>query len=738
MKTTTLLIACLWVMAIHAQQKEKLFEYVNPMIGTGAHGHTYPGATLPFGLVQLSPDNGKSGWDWCSGYHYSSDTIAGFSHTHLSGTGIGDLCDISVLPIKGIAAAQPYYATFNHQQETAKPGYYQVLLQNGNINAELTTSIRTGMHRYTFQEGGKSAIQLNLGFSINWDRTSDCYLQKINDTLLVGYRYSTGWAKEQKVYFAIHLNKPLNSLTTFVNKEKRFGKEVKGNNVLAFIEYDSLTAGEQIQMKVALSFASIEAAYQTLAEIDHWIFDKQVFEAQSIWETELRKVQIKTDDEVLKEKFYTAVYHTYLAPVIYSDRFGQYKGTSGTVKQGKMMMSVHSLWDTFRAQNPWLTITQTEIVPSIINSYLAFYEEYGLLPVWDLHFNETNTMTGYHAVPVIADAILKGIEGFNYQKAYEAMKKSSNQQIRGSNFFREYGYIPQDKYGQSVTNTLEYAYDDWCIAQVARRLGYNGEYREYMKRASAWKKIFDRKTGFMRAKNSDGKWVEPFDPYYADHDTDKAAYTEGNAWQHSFFVPHDVYSLINLHRGVKKFTDKLDSLFTTSSQIKGENASPDISGLIGQYAHGNEPSHHIAYLYNYAGEPHKTADRVHQIATLYTNQPDGLCGNEDCGQMSAWYVFSVLGFYPVNPASGQYVIGSPFAKESFMLLPQGKVFQIVASNLSSTNRYIVSATLNGKAYTASFINHDDLMNGGVLVLQMGNKPGKNFGKKLEDLPGKSW
>lgn len=717
---------------------QRIIDYVNPFIGTDGHGHTYPGATVPFGMVQLSPDNGRGGWDWCSGYHYSDSLIAGFSHTHLSGTGIGDLCDISVMPTVGRAPdAISVKSKFSHKQEIAKPGYYSVLLKDYNVWAELTTSIRCGMHRYSFPESSDATIRFDLGFAINWDSPTESYFRKIDDTTFVGHRFSTGWAKDQKVYFAVRLSKPIKDMVLFSDKlRQNDALEAKGKEVISHLIFNTKN-GEKIMMKVGLSFADVEGAVQSLGEIPGWNFDKAKANAENIWERELRKVQINTEDLALKQTFYTALYHTYLAPVIYSDPYGNYKGADGKIHKGSMVTTVQSLWDTFRAANPLLTITQTEIVPSIINSYLAFYDQYGLLPVWDLHFNETNTMTGYHAIPVIADAIMKGIPGFDYNKAFEAMKKSASQNIRGTDLYRQYGYIPQDKHGSSVTITLEYAYDDWCIAQVAKKLGRTADFSTFIKRSRSWRNLFDRKKGFARAKDSNGKWIEPFDPYYSEHDFSKAAYTEGNAWQHSWFVPQDVFTLINLHGGVNKFVKKLDTLFTISSEIKGENASPDISGMIGQYAHGNEPSHHIAYLYSYAGMPHKTAEKVKLIRdSLYSAKPDGLCGNEDCGQMSAWYVFSALGFYPVNPASGQYVIGTPAAGNAFILMPTGKPFEIKATNLSSKNIYIQEATLNGVPYTKSFIMHQDLLNGGLLELKMGEKPSKKWGTGMEDFPGR--
>jgi predicted alpha-1,2-mannosidase len=716
------------------EDNRKVIDYVNPFIGTGGHGHTYPGATVPFGMVQLSPDNGTAGWDWCSGYNYSDSVIAGFSHTHLSGTGIGDLYDISVLPTANKEAnAGKMSSRFSHKTESATPGYYAVRLNDFDIWAEMTTTIRCGMHRYTFPASDNSIIRFDLGFSLNWDETKETYFRKLNDSIFIGYRYSTGWAKNQKVYFAVQVSRTINDLILYADNVRDFNAETKGKAVVANLVFKT-NPGEKILMKVGLSFADLEGAIESIQEIPHWNFDKVRSEAASTWERELRKVQIKTDDPNTKQTFYTALYHTYMAPTIFSDRFGNYKGINGEIKNGRMVFSTHSLWDTFRAANPLLTITQTEIVPAIINSYLAFYDQYGLLPVWDLGFNETNTMTGYHAVPIIADAIIKNIPGFDHFKAYEAMKASAMQDIRGTKMYRKYGYVPQDSVGSSATITLEYAYDDWCIAQVAKKLNKQTEFNDYIKRSQNWRNLFDRKRGFVRGKKSNGEWVEPFDPFYSEHDAAKAVYTEGNAWQHSFFAPHDVFALINFFRGPDRFANKIDSLFTVSSDLKGENISPDISGLIGQYAHGNEPSHHIAYLYTYAGKPWKNADRVKQIMKLYKNTPDGLCGNEDCGQMSAWYVFSALGFYPVNPVSQQYILGTPVAPESVIMLPNGKVFQTKAYNLSDKNIYIQSIKLNGVEQTKAFITHTQLLGGGLLELQMGDKPSKKLGTGIDDFP----
>jgi predicted alpha-1,2-mannosidase len=638
------------------------------------------------------------------------------------------------MPSVGIPAGTTLIKSrFSHDEESARPGYYSVVLKDFGIKTELTTSLHAGMHRYTFPRSENSMIRLDLGFSINWDRPTDCYVERVNDSMFVGYRYSTGWATDRRVYFALQLSKPVRELKLFgqaQSADSARGKDVKACMVFATQQ------NEKILMKVGLSFADIEGAKRSLEEIEGWDFDKTSRKAEAAWEAQLRKITVNTKDDRLKRTFYTALYHSFEAPVTFTDRDDRYKGIDGKpVKAGGTRYSVHSIWDTFRAEDPLFTILQSQRVPDIINSYLDFYDQYGLLPVWDLEFNETNCMTGYHSVAVISDAILKGIKGFDVEKAYTAMKKSAMQDIRGTNLYRRYGFVPQDKLGSSVTITLEYAYDDWCIAQVAKHLNKNQDYKEFMIRAHSYVPLFDSQTGFFRAKNTDGSWVNPFDPFYSEHDANKAMYTEGDAWQHSWFVPHDPQGLIDLFGSREAYVAKLDSLFIVPSALKGDNTSPDISGMIGQYAQGNEPSHHIAYLYNYAGEPWKTAEKIRLIMdSLYTDAPGGLCGNEDCGQMSAWYVFSALGFYPVNPASGEYVLGSPLFDKSIIQLPGSKAFTIEARNNTRTNKYIQSATLNGKPYSKSYITHADIMNGGVLELVMGPRPGATWGTKKANLP----
>jgi len=726
-------------------------KYVDPFIGTGGHGHTYPGATVPFGMVQLSPDNGTQGWDWCSGYHTTDSVIVGFSHTHLSGTGIGDLYDISIMPHVGDADLTQivgdykelnYSSTFSHDNESAEPGYYSVLLDKGKIQVELTATERTGFHRYIYGDDGNAQIVLDLGYAQNWDRTMDTQLNIENDKLITGYRFSKGWANDQKVFFAIQFSKSIVNESTIKDEIKVLdGKGIEKPVKRSKAKFNfNLSGDRELLVKVGISSASIEGAIKGIEEENpSWDFDAINKDASEKWATQLNKIDVVSDDKNIKNIFYTALYHVNLAPTIFSDLNGQYKGPDGktaTVKN-RTQYTVFSLWDTFRAYHPLVTITHEEMIPDFINSMLAHYDKYGLLPVWELTGNETNTMTGYHAIPVIADAIEKGVGGFDYERAYEAMKSSGMQDIRDVDAYKKYGFIPTNlgrKNGnQSVTNTLEYAYDDWCIAQVAVKLGKQKDYEYFSNRAKSYTQLFDAKTGFMRGKNIDGSWRSPFDPFHVDHfDSD---YTEGNAWQYIWFTPHDPQGLINLFGSREAFIAKLDTLFTVDSELRGKNVSPDVSGLIGQYAHGNEPSHHIAYLYNYAGVPWKTQRMVRKILSeQYRDEPDGLSGNEDCGQMSAWYVLSAMGFYPVNPANGIYVIGSPLFKNMAIDVGGGKMFSIIAENNNDKNIYIQSASLNGAQLNHSFIRHGDIKAGGELKFIMGPEPNKTLWNSHESVP----
>ncbi|UZH56685.1 GH92 family glycosyl hydrolase [Salinimicrobium tongyeongense] len=719
--------------------EEEASVFVDPFIGTGGHGHTYPGATVPFGMIQLSPDNGKQGWDWSSGYHISDTVIVGFSHLHLSGTGIGDLADLLFMPANRKIDLTipvetrddiPYKSVFSHSKEEASPGYYRVFLEDPEVEVELTASVRTGYQKYKYSHAGDQSIIVDLGFAINWDSPLETKITIEDDYTMSGYRHSTGWAKNQKVFFVAKFSSPIVSKSLVSD-----GQEVNENSAegakTATQLFFNLDKANELQVKLALSSVSIENARQNLnnEKID---FDLAKNEAAALWEDALKGIKVETEEDSLKTIFYTALYHTKMAPVIFSDKNGEFRASNDSILKAENFTTYTtlSLWDTFRAQQPLLTLTNPEKVSDIIKSMLAYYKVEGALPVWTLYGNETNTMTGYHSIPVIAEAYFKGIRDFDVEQAYTAMKKTMMQDQRGLKFYKERGYIPFHELDESVTYTLEYAYNDWCIAQMAKALDKLDDYRYFSNRAKAYEKMFDPETGFMRGKAEDGEtWSTPFDPKFSSH-MENTDYTEGNAWQHSWFVLHEPQELIELHGGAENFSSKLEQLFTEDSEIKGENASADISGLIGQYAHGNEPSHHIAYLFNKAGKPWLTQFWVREIlSTQYSTQPDGLSGNEDAGQMSAWYVFSSMGLYPFNPAAAEYEIGSPVFEQSVIQLKDGNTFTIKAENVSNENRYIQSATLNGKHFDRTTISHSEITNGGELIFKMGKEPNKNWGLK---------
>jgi len=715
----------------------KLTAFVDPFIGTGGHGHTYPGATVPFGMVQLSPDNGNSAWDWVSGYHISDSIIAGFSHLHLSGTGIGDLADLLFMPVnrevdltQAITSRNdiPYKSKFSHEKEQAEPGYYQVFLEGPQVDVELTSSLRTGYSKYTFTEGDKQSVVVDLGFAINWDKPTETKIILENEQKISGYRHSTGWANNQKVFFVAEFSKPITSHHLIADGKKINAREIEGVKTSAQFFFDE-TTGKEVEVKLALSSVSIENAKENL-EKGVFNFTKVKEEANELWEKSLQHIEIETPVDSLKTIFYTALYHTRLAPVTFSDVNGEFRKENDSIVKAENFTaySTLSLWDTFRAQQPLLTLTNPDKVSDIIKSMLEYYKTNKSLPVWTLYGNETNTMTGYHSIPVIAEAYLKGIRDFDVEEAYEAMKTTMMQDERGLKYYKEYGYIPYNTVDESVTITLEYAYDDWCVAQMAKALGKQKDYEYFAERAKAYKELFDPETGFMRGKAKDGEtWNTLFDPKHSNH-RENTDYTEGNAWQHSWFVLHEPKEFIALHGGVEDFTEKLEQLFTESSEITGENTSADISGLIGQYAHGNEPSHHIAYLFNKAGKPWRTQYWVREILkTQYSAQPDGLSGNEDAGQMSAWYVFSSMGLYPFNPASAEYEIGSPLFEKSSLKLKNGKTFSIIAENVSEENIYIQSASLNGEDFNQTSITHKEILEGGELKFIMGPKPNKDWG-----------
>jgi len=741
MKNNLQLLSCfmlLIVMTCASRPREKLTDFVNPFIGTDEDGHTFPGAIVPFGMVQLSPDNGQHGYNWCSGYHYSSSQIYGFSHTHYSGTGAECLCDISVFPLVNTDPAwETAGSIFSHQEEHASPGYYEVMLKSSGIKAELTATVHCGMHRYTLPESKNPLLRIDLGFGNgaesrpghNGDEPLECHFRKIDDHTVVGFRRSLGFVADHCIYFAARTSKSFDDIALFADgvriKSKTEATAVRLNSYLSF---PSSLKGEELMVKVAISSASVEGALAGLAEIPEWNFDQVRQNAEAEWEKELHKITVASQDRAFLETFYTAVYHNYFAPFRYDDAKGKYAGADRKLYEGKNIYTLHSLWDTFRATAPLYTITQTQRVPDIVNSYLAFYRQHGLLPSWELYFNEANVMPGYHAVPVIADAILKGIPGFDYLAAFEAMKTTSNQDIRESDYYRQYGYVPDDldPRQRGVTKTVEYAFDDWCIAQVALKLQKDVEYAEFMKRSGYWKNVFDSDSHFVRPKDSKGNWMLPFDA------RESVGFQEGNAWIYSWYVPQDIHGLIHAMGGEKSFDQKLDSLY--NGPIRS-NATPGNNGYYGLSEFSNEPSHHVPYLYAYVGKPWKTAEKVNHILTqFYNNQPNGLCGNDDCGQTSAWYVFSSLGFYPVNPASGEYVLGSPLSDLSEISLSNGKTFVVKAVNLNKQNIYIQKATLNGIPYTKSFLRHADILCGGELVLYMDGKPSETWGFRPEDRP----
>ena len=717
---------------------DDLTAYVDPFIGTGEHGHTFPGATRPFGMVQVSPINGSEGWDWCSGYHYSDSVMVGFGHLHLSGTGIGDLLDLLVMPSSKklnltIEAANrdefPYKSSYSHANESASPGYYQVYLENPKVNAEVTSTLRTGYHKYTFENNAEQSLVIDLGFAINWDKPVETSIEVENDKTISGYRHSSGWANNQKVFFVAEFSKPIASYDLYENNKLTQGKSAASDKTSAQFFFNPKES-KTLEFKLALSSVSIENAKANLDNPGKFNFDEIRSQSRDEWQAALQKIEVQTPIDSLKTIFYTALYHAQIAPVTFSDKNGEFRLQNDSIVKADSFTaySTLSLWDTFRAEHPLLTIINPEIVSDIINSMLAYYDERGSLPVWTLYGNETNTMTGYHSLSVIAEAYKKGIRGFDAEKAYEAMKSTMMQDARGLKDYKKYGYLPYDKMDESVTITLEYAYNDWCVAQMAKALDKQDDYKLFTKRAEAWKHLLDAETGFMRGKSSNGKsWNEPFDPKFSRH-REHTDYTEGNAWQHSWFVLHDTDEFIKMHGGAELFTKHLEQLFAESSEITGDNLSPDISGLIGQYAHGNEPSHHIAFLFNRAGQPWRTQYWTREILTTqYSTKPEGISGNEDAGQISAWYVLTSLGMYSFNPASGDYEISSPLFEESKIRLANGKTFTIKANTVSMENRYIQSATLNGKVFNKSSISHADILEGGELVFDMGSQPNKKWG-----------
>lgn len=712
---------------------QRVTEFVNPFIGTDAHGHTFPGATAPFGMVQLSPDTRVEGWDACAGYHYSDTTILGFSHTHLSGTGVADYGDILITPIAGqLPSVSPTRgARFRHATESASPGYYRVQLEDGPILAELTATRRVGVHRYTFPVDATPNILINLHHGLGPDRVLESNIMINSDHEVSGFRRSEGWAKDQYLYFVARFSRPFSSTGIYLDDTLR-GKMsyAEGKNIKASFQFSN-ESREPVIVNVGISAVSIEGARKNLgAEVPHWDFDRVRTEAEQSWNRELSKIEIEGGTKEQRTTFYTALYHVMIAPNVFNDVDGRYRGMDGKIHtaDGYEMYTVFSLWDTFRAEHPLLTIIDQRRTLDFVKSLLAKEQESHVLPVWELAGNETWCMIGYHSVPVIVDAYAKGIRGFDASKALDAMTRTAGLDHFGLREYRSDGYISGEKEGESVSKTLEYAYDDWCIAEFARQLHRPAEAEQFGRRSQAFRNIFDPVLGFMRPKEN-GHWVRPFDPASVTFH-----YTEANPWQYSFFAPHDVNGLIELYGGREKFIGKLDSLFQTSSVLAGRQQS-DITGLIGQYAQGNEPSHHVAYLYNYAGAPWKTQQTARLIMdSLYTSKPDGLCGNDDCGQMSAWYVMSALGFYQVCPGKPEYALGSPLFTSATIHLENGKQFTIRADENSKQNMFIQSASLNGSGLGRSYIAHDEILRGGELRLAMGSTPQMAWASTEENSP----
>ena len=682
---------------------DNLTRYVDPRIGTGGHGHVFVGANVPFGLVQLGPTSIPQEWDWTSGYHESDSTVIGFSHTHLSGTGIGDLFDVTVMPVVGEVTCA------RGTKEVVRPGYYSVPLVRYGITAEMTATSRVGFHRYTFPAADDAAVIFDLENGGCWDKATETHIEPSGDSRLVGWRYSTGWAKDQRVWFVAEFSRPFTSF-------EQVGEHYARVNF-------ATAEGEQLMLKVALSPVSIEGAEANLAaELPGWDFDATAAAADAAWNAQLAKVKVTTQDEVARRIFYTGLYHTMVAPSEFCDVNGDYRGADGAVHRnpGHTTYTTFSLWDTYRAAMPLMTILHPDRMPDIVNTMLAIADEQGRLPVWHLWGNETDCMVGNPGIPVVADAIVKGIGGFDRERAFEAIRRTAMNPDRGNGLRMKYGYIPCDLFNEAVAYDMEYALADGAAARAAEALGRGEDARYFTERSHSYRNYFDPSTGFMRGRDSRRGWRTPFNPFASTHRADD--YCEGNAWQYTWLVPHDVAGLESCFGSRARMLGKLDSLFTVSSVIEGAETSPDISGLIGQYAHGNEPSHHILYLYTMLGQPWKTAEKVREVlTTLYHDQPDGLSGNEDVGQMSAWYILSSLGMYEVEPAGGRYWFGSPLFDRAEIAVPGG-TFTIVAENNSSENKYIRRVWLNGRPYTKPWIGHEEVMAGGELRFEMDDEP----------------
>lgn len=748
MKKIQLLLASLCMLTIATNglaqkdysKSEGLLRYVDPFIGSGYHGHVFVGTSVPFGMVQLGPSNIHKGWDWCSAYHHSDSILIGFSHTHLSGTGCTDLGDILIMPLNEIRTprgnqdniSDGYATKYSHANEVARPEYYSLLLDRYNIKAELTATDRVGFHRYTYPQGKPASILIDLREG-NGSNAYDSYIRQVDDYTVEGYRYVRGWSPSRKVYFVLKSDKKIEKFTAYDDNTPKPWKQLKVESVKSVLTFGDV---KEVKIKVALSSVSCENAMMNLqTELPHWDFDKVVKASSDRWNEQLAKLEVESDDEAAKRVFYTAHYHTMIAPTLFCDVNGEYRGMNDMIYTDpkKANYTTLSLWDTYRALHPLMTITQAERVDDIVNSMLSIYRQQDKLPIWPLMSGETNQMPGYSSVPVIADAYLKGFSGFDAEEAFRAMVATATyERQNGVPYVMDRGYIPADKIHEATSIAMEYAVDDWGIAAMAKKMGKTADYETFAKRAMYYKNYFDSSIKFIRPKLEDGSWRTPYDPARSIHGV--GDFCEGNGWQYTFFVPQDPYGLIGLFGGNKPFVEKLDQFFTNNDSM-GEGASSDITGLIGQYAHGNEPSHHVAYLYVYARAQWKTAEKVRYIMDeFYTDKPDGIIGNEDCGQMSAWYLLSAMGFYQVNPSDGVLVFGSPRFDKVTAKVRGGKTFTVEAENNSKENIYIQKVYLNGKLYPKTYIAYNDIVSGGNLKFVMGKRPNKKWALNKSALP----
>jgi predicted alpha-1,2-mannosidase len=726
----------------HAQ---RLTGYVDPHIGSGGHGHVFVGAHVPFGAVQVGPSNFYKGWDWCSGYHYGDSVIIGFPQLHLSGTGIGDLGDILIMPYmgdvklnKGVETKRysGYSSKYSHRNEKARPGYYAVKLDDYGVEVELTATERVGFHKYTFPKGENARIIIDLKDGIN-DKATDTYIELADRYTIKGYRSSSGWAKKQQVFFAIRSSLPIRDFAVYDNEKPLGNKKGQGESIRGLISFAE-SPGE-ISLKAGISPVSADNALANIqAEIPHWDFEKVRKQADDRWEQELAKITVETTDESVKRIFYTSMYHLMAHPSLFNDYNGDYTGADWKVykKAAFNNYTIFSLWDTYRAAHPLFTITNPDRVADFVNSMLAVFDQTGALPIWHLRGYETGTMVGISSFQVIAEAYMKGCKGFDAERAYRALKTTAMSDVRGLGYARDLKPIPSDAMvGRPVAMGLELAIGDACIALMAKKLGKTEDYEYFRKRAENYKLYYDEANGFFRGKLANGEWNPVFDPIKSKRPY-AADYAEGNAWQYLWLAPQDVYGLIGLLGGEDAFIDRLDTFFSLDFDPSDPDVLVDLTGNIGQYAHGNEPGHHNIYLYAYAGQQWKTARLARRVMhDFYTDQPGGIIGNEDCGQMSAWYVLSALGFYPVLTASGEYVIGSPAVDRAVVNLENGKQFIVEAIDNSPENIYIQSVVWNGKDHPYPYITHQEIVGGGTMTIRMGKRPNYLFGKELPNRPG---